>query len=225
MSAVAPAAGDAIEEYVVELTGTLHGPTQAKTRLIEEIRDGLADTAEALTHEGLAYADAVRHAVRDFGTPGELAPACQRELTIAQARHTARSVVLTAPLLIACWYTLLGTGAAAGHDGPLQRTAHLLAVCLAGAAGGAALLAAATLAATGALARRLPTPHRLPLVVAWAGTTTSVAMALAALTLAVAALMAANWPLIALACSLAAASHALTAPSARACRRVARLPA
>jgi hypothetical protein len=81
------------------------------------------------------------------------------------------------------------------------------------------------LAASGTLARRLPTPHRLPLVVAWTGTTASIAMALATLTLAVAAIMAADWPLIAVACALAAASHALTAPSARACRRCARLPA
>ncbi|MFB7370097.1 permease prefix domain 1-containing protein [Streptomyces sp. NPDC056222] len=208
--------GDLVEEYAADLAGTLHGPARAKARLIEELRDGLADTAEAYTREGTPYEEAVRQAVREFGTPDELAPGCQRELTIAQARHTARSVVLTAPFLLACWYTLFSSGAGTG-----QR----LAVHLAGVAGVAALLAAAMLAASGTLARRLPTPHRLPLVVAWTGTTASIAMALATLTLAVAAIMAANWPLIAVACALAAASHALTAPSARACRRCARLPA
>ncbi|MFD9035399.1 permease prefix domain 1-containing protein [Streptomyces sp. NPDC059567] len=208
--------GDLVEEYAADLAGALHGPVRAKARLIEEVRDGLADTAEAYTREGTPYEEAVRQAVREFGTPDELAPGCQRELTIAQARHTARSVVLTAPFLLACWYALFNSAAGTGQ---------LLAVPLAGVAGVAALLAAAMLAASGTLARRLPTPDRLPLVVAWAGTTASIAMALATLTLAVAAVMAANWPLIAVACALAAASHALTAPSARACRRCARLPA
>ncbi|MFE5487530.1 permease prefix domain 1-containing protein [Streptomyces sp. NPDC056527] len=208
--------GGLVEEFAADLAGALHGPVRAKARLIEELREGLADTAEAYTREGTPYDEAVRQAVREFGTPDELAPGCQRELTIAQARHTARSVVLTAPFLLACWYTLFSSGTGTGQ---------LLAVPLAGVAGVAALLAAAMLAASGTLARRLPTPHRLPLVVAWAGTTASIAMALATLTLAVAAVMAANWPLIAVACALAAASHALTAPSARACRRCARLPA
>ncbi|MFF8609758.1 permease prefix domain 1-containing protein [Streptomyces sp. NPDC015346] len=206
---------------MAELTGLLHGPPRAKARMIEEIRDGLADTAAACTEDGLSHDHALRRAVEEFGTPAELAPACQRELTVAQARHTARTVVLTAPFLVACWYLLLPAGP--GGEPPGPRTVQLLAVHLAGVAGVAALFAAAALAATGGLGRRLPLPHRLPLAVAWTGTTASVAMALATLALAVASLMTANWPLVALAGALAAASHALTAPSARACRRCARL--
>ncbi|MFF9915427.1 permease prefix domain 1-containing protein [Streptomyces sp. NPDC013457] len=211
--------GDPIDAFATELRGALHGPRRIMERLVEEVRGGLSDAVEAYTREGTPYGEAVREAVREFGTPAELAPACQRELTIAQARHTARSVVLVAPLLLACWYTLVTTGT--GPDGLLPRTAQLLAVV----AGAAALLAASALAATGTLARRLPTPERLPLLVAWTGTTATVSMALAALSLAVASFMTAQWPLIALACGLAAASHALTASSARACRRCARLPA
>jgi hypothetical protein len=213
---------DPIEDYVAALTAALHGPTRAKARMMEEIRDGLTDTVAARTHEGMPYQRAAHHAVREFGTPDELAPSCQRELTIAQARHTARAVALTAPFLIACWY-LAWT---ADHDQSWQlpRTAQLLAVLLAGVATCAALLAAATLAATGALARRLPTPHRLPLAVAWTGTTASVAMAVATLALATASAWATNWPLLAFAGALAAASHAAVAASARACRHCARLP-
>ncbi|MFE5966601.1 permease prefix domain 1-containing protein [Streptomyces sp. NPDC056463] len=210
---------DPIDAYAAELRSALHGPRRITARLVDEVRDGLTDATEAYTREGTPYAEAVREAVREFGTPAELAPSCQRELTIAQARHTARSVVLVAPLLLACWYTLVTTGT--GQDALLPRTAQLLAVV----AGAAALLAASALAATGTLARRLPTPKRLPLLVAWTGTTATVSMALAALSLAVASFMTAQWPLIALACTLAAASHALTASSARACRRCARLPA
>ncbi|MFE9725280.1 permease prefix domain 1-containing protein [Streptomyces sp. NPDC005794] len=213
---------DPIAGYEASLTAVLHGPGGPKARMIEELRDGLADTAEAHVAEGMPYERAARVAVREFGTVEEIAPAAQRELTIAQARHTARAVTLTAPFLITCWY-LARTSGLPEAAGQLPRTAQLLAVYLAGVAIVAALLAAALLAATGTLARRLPTPHRLPLAVAWAGTTTSIAMAVATPALAVAAALTADWPLLALAGALSAASHAVVAASARASRRCARL--
>ncbi|MET9776570.1 permease prefix domain 1-containing protein [Streptomyces sp. NPDC006367] len=213
---------DPVEEYVATLSAALHGPARVKARMLEEIRDGLVDTVAAYADDGMPHGQAARRAVREFGTPDELVPSCQRELAIAQARHTARAVALTAPFLIACWY--LARAAGHGRSRQLAETAQLLAVHLAGVAILAALLAAATPAVTGSLARRLPTPHRLPLVVAWAGTTASVAMAVATLALAVASVLATNWPLLAFAGVLAAVSHAWVAASARACRRCARVP-
>ncbi|MFE2182974.1 hypothetical protein ACFXB5_20770, partial [Streptomyces sp. NPDC059455] len=53
----------------------------------------------------------------------------------------------------------------------MPRAAQLLATRLATAVGAIALLAALALAVTGTLARRLPTPPRLPQAIAWAGTT------------------------------------------------------
>ncbi|MFD7968868.1 hypothetical protein ACFV5D_09135, partial [Streptomyces clavifer] len=76
----------------------------------------------------------------------------------------------------------------------------------------AALPAASTAAATGVLARRLP------LMVVRVGPTAGVTMAVAMLTLAFAAAPATDWPLLAVAGSLSAASHAVVAPSARAGR-------
>ncbi|MGW6390424.1 permease prefix domain 1-containing protein [Streptomyces sp. NPDC055103] len=216
----APSA-DPLDTYAAELAAALHGPARAKARLVEEVRGGLADTTDAHADEGRPYPDAIRAAVREFGTVEELVPSCQRELTLAQARHTARAVALTAPFLVVCWYL---TGPAAGPAAPVPRTAQLLAAHLAGVAIAAALLAAATLAVTGTLGRRLPTPPRLPLVVAWTGTTAGVAMAVTTLALAVAAALATDWPLLACAGALAAAAHAVVATSARACRRCARLP-
>ncbi|CAO0829268.1 hypothetical protein SMICM17S_06887 [Streptomyces microflavus] len=85
----------------------------------------------------------------------------------------------------------------------MLRAAHLLATHLATVAGAAVILAAATCpAATRTLARHLPVPHRLPLTVAWTGTTASVSMAVATLALATALVLAENWPLTA-----AAAAH------------------
>ncbi|MFB7044840.1 permease prefix domain 1-containing protein [Streptomyces microflavus] len=214
--------GDLVEEYVTELDALLRGPARAKFRLVEEARDGLTETVAAYTREGEPYERAVHRAVAEFGSARELAGSFQRELTIAQARHTARAVALSAPFLLACWFLVRSTGAP--QDSAVLRAAHLLATHLATVAGAAVLLAAATLAATGTLARHLPIPHRLPLTVAWTGTTASVSMAVATLALATASVLAENWPLTAAACALAAASHALVAGSARACRRCARLP-
>lgn len=211
---------DPVADHVAALSAALHGPVRAKSRMIQEIRDGLTDTVEAHIHDGVPPDVAARLAVREFGTPEQLVPSCQRELTIAQARRTALSVTLTVPFLIACWH-LIWT---AGQGWQLQQTAQLVAVQLAAVAAVATLLMAAALAATGALARRLPTPERLPLAVAWAGTTAGVAMVVATLALAVLSPLATNWPLVTLAAMVTALSHGVVASSARACRRCARLP-
>lgn len=60
---------DPVEDYIAALTAALHGPARIKTRMIEEIRDGLADTVTAHTREGMAYQRAAHQAVREFGTP------------------------------------------------------------------------------------------------------------------------------------------------------------
>ncbi|WP_330172800.1 permease prefix domain 1-containing protein [Streptomyces sp. NBC_01498] len=216
----ARAGSDPVVAYAATLAAALHGPARAKSRMVREIRDGLTDTVEAHTREGVPYERAVRLAVREFGSPDELVPSCQRELTLAQTRRTALSVTLTVPFLIVCWQ-LIG---ASGPGWQLQRTGQLFAVQLAAVAAVAALFAAAALAATGVLARRLPTPERLPLAVAWAGTTAGVAMVVATLALAVVSPPAVNWPLLTLAALVTAAAHGAVASSARACRRCARLP-
>ncbi|MEV7372479.1 permease prefix domain 1-containing protein [Streptomyces sp. NPDC090301] len=222
MTADTAPSADALAAYVAKLTAALHGPARAKGRLIEEIRGGLEDTADAQIERGVPRREAVGAAVREFGTVDELVPSCQRELTLAQARHTARVVAFTAPFLIACWY--LAGVPAQEPAGTVLHTARLLAAHLSGVAIAATLLAAAALAATGTLARRLSPPARLPAMVAWTGTTAGAAMAVTTLALVTAAALATNWPLLAFAGALAAASHAAVATSARACRRCARLP-
>ncbi|MFF8956074.1 permease prefix domain 1-containing protein [Streptomyces sp. NPDC014894] len=212
-----PAAGDLVEEYVTALAAAVHGPARVKARMVEEIRDGLAETVAARTREGMSRPEAARHAIREFGTVEELAPGWQAELTVAAARHAARSAALALPLLLLCG--VLAYGASGGQGWGLR----LLAVHLAAVAAVAALLAAGTPAVTGVFARRRSVPSRLPLVVAWTGTATAMATALAVLGLAAASIAAQNWPLTALAAALAAVSHALIAGPARACRHCARL--
>ncbi|MCP9947945.1 permease prefix domain 1-containing protein [Actinomadura madurae] len=206
------------EEYAAALAGALRGPARAKARMVEEIRDGFADTVTAHAGAGLPHEHAVRRAVHEFGTAEELAPGCQRELTIAQTRRTARAAALAVPCLTLCWLLIWTSGP--GHGWPLR----LLAVHVACVAVTAGLLAAATLAATGPVARRVPVPARLPLAVAWAGTASAVAMGLAALALVVSSALAGDWPLMVLSGGFTAASHAVVAGSSRACRECARLP-
>lgn len=94
--------------------------------------------------------------MHEFGTAEELAPGCQRELTIAQTRRTARAAALAVPCLTLCWLLIWTSGP--GHGWPLR----LLAVHVACVAVTAGLLAAATLAATGPVARRVPVPPGCP---------------------------------------------------------------
>lgn len=208
-----------VEEYAEALAAALRGPARAKARMVAEMRDGLADTVAACADAGLPPDRALERAVREFGTVAELAPACQRELTVAQVRHTSRAVTLTTPVLAVCWYLLL---TAAHGTGRAPSAAQWLAAPFAGAATVAALLAAVALAVTGPLARRLPTPRRLPLAVAWAGTVAGVSMALATLTLAAASPLAAHGPPAALAGALTVVSHVAVASSSRTCRACAR---
>ncbi|WP_279240086.1 permease prefix domain 1-containing protein [Streptomyces sp. 891-h] len=198
---------DPLVAYTAALSTRLTGPARVKSRMVAEIHDGLLDTTDAYVLDGLPRAEAARLAVRDFGAVGELARECQRELTVAQTRHTARAAALCVPFLLVCW--ALARSAVGSVAAPLA----LLAVV-------STLLAAVTLAATGGvLARRFPGPRALPRVVAWAGTGAGVGMALATAGLVCTAFVTDQWPLPALAGALSAASHAVLSTSVRACRR------
>ncbi|GLW91167.1 permease prefix domain 1-containing protein [Actinokineospora globicatena] len=205
-----------VDDYVASLSAALHGPKRTKARMVAEVRADLTDAIAERTQAGLTHQQAADQVVREFGAVEDLVESWQRELTIAQARHTARAVALTVPFVIACWTLLHHTGG---------DTLWHLPSTLAAVSAVAAVLAAATLATTGTLARWLPTPDRLPLTVAWAGTAASMSMALATLALAISAVLGTNWPLLTTAGLLTATSHALVAGSARTCRRCARLTA
>ncbi|MDQ8705315.1 hypothetical protein RCO28_22875 [Streptomyces sp. LHD-70] len=222
--AAAPAENP-IEAHVADLAAALHGPARAKSRMLAEFREGLIDAARDLSDASetgrAADVRAARQAVREFGAVAELAPDFQRELTVAQARFTARTVMLVAPLLLMCWYLLRWWPGAGGASAP--GAARVLIAHLGGVAAVTALLAAAALVATGALARRLPMPRRLPLTVAWSGTAAAAALAVSGLTLVAASVLASNWPLCAAAGGVVLVFHAKIAGAARACRECARV--
>jgi hypothetical protein len=198
---------DPLADYTAALSSALVGPVRARARMVAEVHDGLLDATDAYVLGGVPRAEAAMLAVRDSGPVADLVPEYQRELTIAQTRHTARAAALCAPFLLLCWVL---TQAAVG----------LLAAPLAVLAAVSTLLAAGTLVATsGVLARRLPSGRLLPRVVAWTGTGASISMAVAALALVCTACFTAQWLLIAPAGALSAVSHAVLSTSARTCRR------
>jgi hypothetical protein len=207
---------DPVEDYLAELTSSLHGPARAKAAMLREVRDGLVDAVEAQTRFGVPPDQAAHRAVRDFGTADEIAPSFQRELTIAQTRRTARAAAVTVPVLVVC--QLLVHVTAGDPDWRLGAlAAHLAAVATA-----SGLLAVTALLATGPLTRLLPTPHRLPSVVAWTASAAAVGMALAAVALGVTSALSTDWPLTGFAGVLAIAAHGVVAASARDCRECAR---
>lgn len=202
---------NAIESYVEELAVELRGPARVRARMVQEIRDGLADTAAARVEAGLPPEEAVRDAVREFGTPAEVAPSCQRELTLAQTRHTAFALLATVPALLGCWHLAWTVGRDQGI--PPSQTAQLLATI----AGTAAVVGFAALLIT----RRLSVPDRLPLIMAWTGTAASIAMPLTTIALATALPLADNWPLLLIIAAGTAAAHSALANSAKTCRECA----
>ncbi|MDA3624904.1 permease prefix domain 1-containing protein [Saccharopolyspora sp. WRP15-2] len=204
---------DRVEQYVAELSAALRGPARVKSRMVDEIRDGLADTIDAQTSCGVPHEQAVDRALREFGTVDEIAPSCQQELTIAQTRQTSTNLVIVVGFLITAGHLTWTT-----EDWELPTTAQLMLAV----ATTAAALAVGALAATGVLTRWVPVPEGLPMLVSWACGTASVAMPFAAVVLALTAPLHIAWPLIAVSYVIAIGSHVVLALSARACRECVR---
>ncbi|QNP65394.1 permease prefix domain 1-containing protein [Streptomyces genisteinicus] len=202
-----------VEGHVAALADGLHGPARARARLLREAHDGLTDAVADLVGRGVPEGRAAECAVRDFGAADEVRPAFQAELSLAQARVTARLLALVLPALIACWYAAAVVAPAPGG------AAGLLAVLLGTVAAGGALLAAGAAAVTGALGRVVAPPARLPEAVARTATCMSVALAVGALSLTGVWAASGEWAAAAAAGTLTLASHARVGAAARACRR------
>ncbi|MEV4631253.1 permease prefix domain 1-containing protein [Micromonospora sp. NPDC049523] len=83
-----------IDHYLRLLGERLRGPARRKRDLLTEARDSLHDATEAYRECGLDPIAAQHRAVAEFGTPDQLAPAYQAELTAGQGRRLALLVSL-----------------------------------------------------------------------------------------------------------------------------------
>jgi hypothetical protein len=101
-----------IEEYLAQLRRQLPGTA------VDELADGLLATYEVHLAGGLDPSAAAAAAIDDFGRPDEIVAAFVRE---SPGRRTALALLMTGPVLAACWApSLLMTRA---WDWPIPRAA------------------------------------------------------------------------------------------------------
>lgn len=131
--------------YLEEVAAPLRGPRRLREDMLAELGDGFEEAVADGVEHGLSREQAVERASADFGSPGVVAAAMQRELEAAQARRTAWTLVAVLPAMTILWDLL-------GGDGDPGLAVTVLAR-LTDAASAAAFTAAA-LVLTGRLERR-----------------------------------------------------------------------
>ena len=89
-----------ISDYLAVLAAEL------PASLVEELADGLAETYQAHLRQDLAPDDAAQAAVAEFGDPHVIVADFTR---VNPARHGARRLLLTGPVVGGCWAAVLIT--------------------------------------------------------------------------------------------------------------------
>jgi hypothetical protein len=121
-----------IEDYRAALSA------QLPASIVDELADGLAETYRNYLDRGLAPDAAARAAVAEFGEPALVAGAFTRA---SPARRTARRLLMTGPVVGACWGAVLVAGRA--WTWPVPVAARVLAGLTLG--GAVAMLVAAAM--------------------------------------------------------------------------------
>jgi hypothetical protein len=182
-----------ITDYLCVLSAQLPAP------LVEELADGLDETHQHYLTQGLTPDAAASAAVAEFGEPQVIVAAFTR---LSPARHAARRLLATGPVVGGCWAAALITGRA--WTWPVPATVLLLI--------GVALITVIGLLAAAAFGRRYLSARRAG-AVACVGITVLDAVMLITAVLAIPVLV---WPVI----LAAAASIARLTFTARALRAV-----
>jgi hypothetical protein len=182
-----------ITDYLSVLLAQLPAP------LVEELADGLVETHQHYLTQGLTPDAAASAAVAEFGEPQVIVAAFTR---LSPARHAARRLLATGPVVGGCWAAALITGRA--WTWPVPATVLLLV--------GAVLLTVIGLLAAAAFGRRYLSARRAG-AVACVGITVLDGVMLITAVLAIPVLV---WPVI----LAAAASIARLTFTARALRAV-----
>lgn len=160
-----PATGPtgSVEHYVATLGRALPGPRRLRRELLEELRTGLLDAAEAHRRAGLPADEAERRAVSESGNVREIAEDFRAELAAVQGRRAAMVLALTMLAGVVAWDVVWNF---APH-GPAPPIVVTLAgvVDWAGLAGGLSALAAIALLVFGARRRQAVRPILAGMVV------------------------------------------------------------
>jgi hypothetical protein len=110
-------------------------------QLAEEVADGLAEANSKYLRQGLSQDDAAHAAISEFGDARAVVEAFTRS---SPARHTARRLIATGPIVGGCWAVALITGRA--WEWPIPNADRLLL--------GATLIGSVIVVLTAAMARR-----------------------------------------------------------------------
>jgi hypothetical protein len=130
-----------ITDYLSVLSAQLPAP------LVEELADGLDETHQHYLTQGLTPDAAASAAVAEFGEPQVIVAAFTR---LSPARHAARRLLATGPVVGGCWAAALITGRA--WTWPVPATVLLLI--------GVALITVIGLLAAAAFGRRYLSARR-----------------------------------------------------------------
>src|SRR5690349_2964971 len=98
---------EVLERYLGELSARLHGPRRARSRVVAEVHDGLAETIDAHVAGGTTADAAASAAIAEFGDPATVASSFADELATASARRTVATFIATGPLVGIWWLLLL----------------------------------------------------------------------------------------------------------------------
>lgn len=161
-----------IDAYLAEVGTLLPGPQAATRRIIDELRDGLYEALDGRLRAGLPAELAADAAITQFGTPHTVAAAFTGELAIAYARRTLLGLLVTGPLVGACW--LLALRLSPWRAGVIVLLAAVPVLPLVAVA---VVLAVRTIATTGSLMRWLPETGPWPALAATAAVAASTILA------------------------------------------------
>lgn len=92
-----------IDGYLSEMADGLVASAAARAAVIKEISDGLLESVASYRERGLPEAEAARAAIAEFGAPGTIAVAFQRELGARQARRSALTLMTSGPIVGLAW--------------------------------------------------------------------------------------------------------------------------
>lgn len=92
-----------LDPYLAALEADLPGRPSIRAAILEELHDGLIESAQNYLGEGKTPPEAARAAIAEFGHPGEVAAAFVSEVAALQARKVALVLLRTGPLMGLLW--------------------------------------------------------------------------------------------------------------------------
>lgn len=99
-----------MNDYLDSVAAPLRGPRRLRRDMLEELGDGFSEAVDEQVALGCGREQARRRAEAAFGDPELVAAQFQRELTAAQSRRTAWTMLIALPAITILWDLFGGEG-------------------------------------------------------------------------------------------------------------------